>query len=318
MRRTKAPATTAAGSAAKKEDATLFERISSSTEALLNALTAVLKLAIVASLVFWGIAHRDYWQRWLWGISGGEVLGFKFTRAEVDQLAAKLVAEIRKNNQDILNSDVTKSAFLRAFRVVPAIVDSRILWVDDKPKGNEFLIYLLDQLRIGVVVAKTSEEAFEAMKISPFDIVITNVWRPSDPENGKLKLDRCRVHYFDYPDPKTERLFLTDPQASDETKALALLRFNAEQNLHSPAGFGLAEQIISKPGSKKTRPDIVFFSDDTARVARTMCGRAITNRADVLLNLIVSILSERHSDQLAQQPWERDEKKSTANSSSEH
>jgi hypothetical protein len=35
-----------------------------------------------------------------------------------------------------------------------------------------------------------------------------------------------------------------------------------------------------------------------------MCGYKITNRVDVLLNSIVSILGERHADSLVRKTWE--------------
>jgi hypothetical protein len=145
------------------------------------------------------------------------------------------------------------------------------------------------------------------MQVSPFDVIITNVWRPADPQNKARKLDICRVHYFDFPSPKLEMDAMNAQEITqygkERARELALDRFNVDENLHSAAGFGMAETILSSPGTDKSRPQIIFFSADNARVARPMCGYRITNRADVLLNSVVSILEQRNSKLLVAKPW---------------
>jgi CheY-like chemotaxis protein len=184
----------------------------------------------------------------------------------------------------------------------PAVVRSRILWVDDHKENNTDIAKILRALKIDIIYAASTAEALDAMKVSPFDIVITDVWRPDDPENLKLPLSKCRVHYFDFPDRDLAAKTIKQDEVArfgkERAEQLALQRLNDNANAHSPAGFGLAEVILAAPGKEKVTPDIIFFAADTAEVARPLCGFRITNRIDVLLNSVVSILSERHADTL--------------------
>jgi hypothetical protein len=104
----------------------------------------------------------------------------------------------------------------------------------------------------------------------------------------------------------TKRFFLDEEVAKDRDQArvLALARFNADSNLHSAAGFGLADTILADWGNDDSAPQIIFFTAENARVARPLCGYRITNRGDVLLNSIVSILEQRYAKRLGVKPWE--------------
>jgi CheY-like chemotaxis protein len=292
----------------------LIAGLSTTLESLLNALSSLLKVAAVVLTVVWIFLHQDFLEKWLWGLSGGEILGFKFTRESIDSATADLESAIRRGNTYAYDNDALKGAFIRASRVAPAIVNSRILWVDDKPEGNSTIVDLLrEKLKIIVVPVNTSTEAFKAMQISPYDLIITNVWREHDPQNLQLGLSACKVHYFDFPSTTVANKYISQVQISDPAGArlLALDRFNADENLHSPAGFSLADQITSNPGTHESKPEIIFFSAINAEVARPMCGYRITNRVDVLLNSIVSILGERHADTLASKPWETERRNDT-------
>jgi CheY-like chemotaxis protein len=299
----------------EKERPGRMAAFSSTLESLLNALSSLIKLAVIGILAIWIFSHQDFFEKWLWGLSGGEILGFKFTRESIDGATADLEFAIQQGiNKYAFDNEALKGALIRASHVAPAIVNSRVLWVDDKPEGNAALVDVLKQkLKIIVVPVNSSAEALAAMQISPYDLIITNVWRPKDPQNLQLRLSACKVHYFDFPDERLAREYMDQVQnpVREVAKALALDRFNAEQNLHSQAGYSLADQIVSTPGTRESKPEIIFFSAVNAEVARPMCGYRITNRADVLLNSIVSILGERHADSLANKPWES-EKRSEA------
>lgn len=293
------------------KSSTWSERMSS-VESALVALCSLTKIGAIAALVVWLLFNQEFLERWLWGLSGGEFLGFKFERSDIDEVTAELqlyAASLKKSPQDNVDIDVNLAldAIVRAARVAPAIVNSRILWVDDKPAGNAAIESILGKLKIIVVDVNSTGAAISAMQVSPYDVIITNVWRPADPENRAQKLDICRVHYFDFPDPKLEATFTNAQEVTqygnERARQLGLDRFNVEANLHGAAGFGLAETVLSLPGTNKTRPQIIFFAADNAKVARPMCGYRITNRADVLLNSVVSILEQRNAQSLAAKSW---------------
>jgi hypothetical protein len=327
-------------------DRSWFEFIKTA-EAALNAITSLLNIGVIAVLVAWGWFHQDIIENWLWGISGGEILGVKFTREEIDAATAalqRLAESLNKSSTQEKSINVTfaEDSIRRASRVAPAIFHSRILWVDDKPDENAEIESILKKfLHIDVVPVPSTADAMRAMQVSPFDVIITNVWRPHDPENEKRELSVCRVHFFDFPydnfglnqskimnviEPKSlkrdagEKPASTFPHSGlelnytdakevadygkERSHELALERFNHYTNAHSAAGFGMADIILSAPGTDYTKPQIIFFTTgENAKVARPMCGYAITNRADILLNSVISILEQRHSERLVAKPW---------------
>jgi hypothetical protein len=120
----------------------------------------------------------------------------------------------------------------------------------------------------------STDQALSAMRLSPFDIVISNVWRPDDPDNLKRPLLSCKIHYFDFPDEAQAEKEISKTDVAtyglERSRIIALDQFNKEVNTNSPAGFSLAETIFSSPGNNKTKPDVVLFAAATARVARVV------------------------------------------------
>lgn len=271
----------------------------------------MLRALALVILVCWALYERDFVKDWLSSLSGGEVLGVKFAREVIDEATLELqqLAKVATSGEP-LDQQLAGNAIIRASRVAPAIVGSRIVWVDDgwseeKPGYSEFnnkIVGLLEKLRIAVVRASSTKEAMDALRLSPFDIVISNAWRAKDAENLKGALLICKVYYFDFPDENTENKFTKqadiDSFGPNRARAIALDQFNSEANAHAAAGFGLAETIASLPGSTITKPNFIVFADATARVARSLCQYTITNRGDVLLNSIVTILEQRHANRL--------------------
>jgi CheY-like chemotaxis protein len=275
----------------------------------------LLKIAAVGIVLVWVLLHSQFVETWLWGVSGGEIAGLKFQRAVVDEATAGLEAYLLtvtacQPNQDgfCLDKTLGEAAIVRASRVAPAIVGARILWVDDKPAGNASLKGILEKMGMHVVSKNWTQEALNALKVSPYDVIITNVWRPKDPDQLQRALTVCHVHYFDFPRGSetewTQKNSAGEDQAKDpNARDAALERFNTFANQHAAAGYALADEVLADAGDDDTAPQIVFFTAEHARVARPFCGYRITNRADVLLNSIVSILEQRYYKRLASKPW---------------
>lgn len=280
----------------------------------IDVLWATLKVVLVLLLSIWIFSNRDFVETWLLSVSGGELLGFKFERTAIDDASAQLDSYVRKLSQGpdrgvSVNSQFAEAAIYRAARNAPAIVNSYILWVDNDPDSNSEIVDILSNLRIHVTRVTTTDEAFGVLRIRPVDMIITNVWRPKDPETGKRILTVCRVHYFDFPggNDKLVSSFYSNTEKADlgEVKSheLALERFNLYENMHAPAGFGMADSILTDSKSDTSNPPIIFFSSQNAEVARPLCGYTITNRADVLLNTIVTLLEIRHYETLRTKSW---------------
>jgi CheY-like chemotaxis protein len=284
---------------------------------LLSAIFTLIKIVGLTGVLIWAFFHRDFIETWLWSVSGGEVAGLKFQREAIDAATAALEeyssqVQSCQPTQDTYCFDkaVGEDAIKRASRVAPAIVDARILWVDPNPE-NAPIKKMLEKMGMQVTSKNTTEEALDILKVSPFDVIITNVSHPKDPEHRKRSLTVCRVLYFDFPNSPdmswTKQYFSLEDQTKDpeQAKQLALARFDLDANIHSEAGFGLADQILYDWGTNDKAPQIIFYTNEFARVARPFCGYRITNRGDVLLNSIVSILEQRYAKRLDAKPWEK-------------
>jgi hypothetical protein len=169
--------------------------------------------------------------------------------------------------------------------------------VDGNPDNNTAFVDILKRLKVETVVVTTTQDVLQALRVSPFDVLITNVWRPNDPVQGEISLTTCPVHYFDFPEDSFQR---QNPKESVRTRFNNDIdSFNEFANKHAAAGYGLAEIVVSSSEGVSTTPEIVFFSGIHARFARPKCGYRITNRPDVLLNDVVSIVEQRHVNSLS-------------------
>jgi CheY-like chemotaxis protein len=62
---------------------------------------------------------------------------------------------------------------------------ARILWVDDNPPNNRSLVNAFQSLGIQVFEALDTEEAKHMFSQGSYDVIITDMGRPSSPEAGK-------------------------------------------------------------------------------------------------------------------------------------
>jgi CheY-like chemotaxis protein len=64
------------------------------------------------------------------------------------------------------------------------IAGTRVLWVDDEPKGNAAERRILRDLGVVVANVTTTDAALERLRLDDFDLVITNQDRPGDRTAG--------------------------------------------------------------------------------------------------------------------------------------
>lgn len=80
-------------------------------------------------------------------------------------------------------------ALAPAGTAVPPANTQRILWVDDHPRNNSFLIASLEERGVRVDTALSTDEALQRLARQPYDIVVSDMQRP---ESDKAGIDLAR------------------------------------------------------------------------------------------------------------------------------
>ena len=62
--------------------------------------------------------------------------------------------------------------------------DKRILWVDDQPKNNSYLIQTLLEREVKIDIALSTDEGIAKFKKQPYDIVVSDMARPESDRAG--------------------------------------------------------------------------------------------------------------------------------------
>ncbi|GJH21375.1 hypothetical protein CBA19CS22_32555 [Caballeronia novacaledonica] len=262
-------------------------------DSLSSFLDACKKAVIVGFLVFGFFvivlnanAIAPYFWKWVESISHFEGFGFKFDRKNAEENVRKLENQLHQNS-DGLSIDATFAfaAIARASNSTEAISGSSILWVDSNWQNNITEQTILEDMGINVYRITTSAEAIRAIPLIKPDLVISNVTREADPARP---LSNCPAHYYSLP-----------RWADDGTTLNALNDGIMRGTVKKAAGFSLAEQIATMPSefrdlASPVSPRIVFYTGQSGEISASKCARLVTNRADVLLNSVVSILEEVH------------------------
>jgi CheY-like chemotaxis protein len=271
------------------------------------------KFLVYLVLFAFFVLHWSIFSDWIKHITHFEGLGFKIDIDQVQKNVERLFSvpsesnlsagssETRlckvkgvsdTDNQGIL--DMEKAAAIAAVRhaelLGSAIQGAKILWVDPHPDNNCYERLILEGLGISVQLALTTEEALEFLSVSDvnFDLVISNMSRKKDENIDKfVDLKNCPGYYYDLP---------------FESKLNDLSLYNKEIIADPPAGFAMAELIASYYDKEKfgdrQRPRIIFYTAGSGGKSANACARIVTNRPDVLLENIVSALSEFRSGRL--------------------
>jgi CheY-like chemotaxis protein len=68
-----------------------------------------------------------------------------------------------------------------------------VLWVDDRPSNNIHERQALEALGVTFVLATSTNEALEKVKSQSFDVIISDMGRPPDPQAGYTLLNELRT-----------------------------------------------------------------------------------------------------------------------------
>lgn len=68
-----------------------------------------------------------------------------------------------------------------------------ILWVDDRPRNNVLERSSLEALGIAFVLSTSTEDALSRVQSNEFDVILSDMGRPPDPQAGYTLLDKLRA-----------------------------------------------------------------------------------------------------------------------------
>lgn len=284
----------------------------------------VSQLAVIA--VVWCVCLGLGWQelrrhtisRSLAGVTPAQVelLGFKIDLERRDTaLRDALDTEVQKISRTkaaepppAYDPDLTLAAMRRGRSARSALQGARVLWIDSAPDHNAVEQFMLEDLGVHVQRASDPDEAEAILKSAwPFggnrpdyriDAIISYVGAPAA---SKTALQACPV-WFHAPLQGWNAPGLS-PQA---------LNANLGRGFLSP-GYAFAERLAQAECPKggappckggrplgrngayltdRAAPRLVFYSASNGGAAMNACARTVTNRVEVLLNTVISILEE--------------------------
>lgn len=118
-------------------------------------------------------------------------------RRQIEAAAALGAARVENDAARGLgrSPDVNASAVVDALpgaRIQRRIIGSLVLWVDDRPDNNFYERRALEALGVRFVLAASTDDALQLIRLQSFDMIISDMGRPGDPKAGYTLLDRLR------------------------------------------------------------------------------------------------------------------------------
>ena len=114
-----------------------------------------------------------------------KVAGNELTMEEATEIQRQTVADIQLKLAE-LEKKLTAgtSGALLMLEKPPRRSTKRILWVDDRPKNNSFLVASLEERGAKVDVAISTNAGMEKFRATPYDIVLSDMGRPEGEKAG--------------------------------------------------------------------------------------------------------------------------------------
>ncbi len=196
------------------------------TQRTTQAVMGMVQTLALIVLLAWIVLDFNFVKDWLRGLTHAEAFGVKIDRRTVDRATA-LLKQLSEEKPTDFDKVIGDAALQRSIHVAPAIVDANVLWVDDQPEKNDLPRKFLETLHVQVTIARSTDEAMRALKRRPFDLIISDVWRPKDP---RVELKRCRIYYFDYPNQELQEKY-------EKLGGGGLERFNLDFELKRTSGL---------------------------------------------------------------------------------
>jgi CheY-like chemotaxis protein len=67
-----------------------------------------------------------------------------------------------------------------------------ILWVDDRPANNTYERQALEALGVQITISKSTEDALDRLRRKPYDVILSDMSRPPDPQAGYTLLNKLK------------------------------------------------------------------------------------------------------------------------------
>jgi CheY-like chemotaxis protein len=120
----------------------------------------------------------------------------------IERVSVMPRAPVSSNQQGIKELDNASNSFVKQEENT-RLQRSLILWVDDRPDNNIIERKSMEEHNIDFVLAKSTEEALNKISRQNFDVIISDMGRPSDRLAGFTLLNQIRAHgnqtpYFIY------------------------------------------------------------------------------------------------------------------------
>lgn len=113
-----------------------------------------------------------------------KVAGNELTMEEASEQQRVIVADIQLKLAELEKRLASNSRESLSIASAPAGNTKRILWVDDNPKNNSFLVASLEERGVKVDIALSTWDGVEKFKSGQYDIVISDMGRPEGEKAG--------------------------------------------------------------------------------------------------------------------------------------
>ena len=113
-----------------------------------------------------------------------KVAGNELTMEEASEQQRAIVNDLQTKIAEIEKRVGVGMIPLQSPINVATTMNKRILWVDDRPKNNSFLVAALEERGVRVDIALSTDEAIATIKKTPYDIVLSDMSRPEDDKAG--------------------------------------------------------------------------------------------------------------------------------------
>jgi len=118
-----------------------------------------------------------------------KVAGNELTMEEASEIQRKTVNDIQAKLVELEKRLATSSPAAFVPESIRTRCSKRILWVDDRPKNNSFLVASLAETGARVDVALSTEDGVEKFKSASYDIVLSDM---GGAEGGKAGVDLAK------------------------------------------------------------------------------------------------------------------------------
>jgi CheY-like chemotaxis protein len=170
-----------------------------------QVITLVSAIAQLVGVVIWPAVLVFFLIRFRGALTGflGDLGEFTFRAPGVEAsgkrqeaaaaLGAAVAARVDGDKASETNADPRDVArALPSPRVQQRLQGARILWVDDRPSNNRFERQTLEALGIEIDTSISTEDAMKMIRRRSYDLIISDMGRPDDPQAGYTLLDELR------------------------------------------------------------------------------------------------------------------------------